>query len=110
MPHKLHFYFISVKIDNVKVTSKKSINVLGVIFDCKLNWSTFCINKAKKKLYALRLLKKFFSQEQMRLLLDSQFYSVLFYNSVIWLTPELNAPMKQNLLSISASALRICVL
>ena len=45
----------------------------------------------------------------MRVLLDSQFYSILYYNSVIWLTTELSAPMKQNLLSISANALRTCL-
>ena len=46
----------------------------------------------------------------MRVLLDSQFYSVLYYNSVIWLTPELNNSMKQSLLSISANALRTCLM
>ena len=45
----------------------------------------------------------------MRILLDSQFYSVLYYNAVIWLSPELNAQMRQNLLSISSNALRTCL-
>ena len=39
--------------------------------------------------------------EQMRALLDAHFYSILYYNAVIWL--------KQNLLSISANALRSCL-
>ena len=38
----------------------------------------------------------------------SYFYSVLYYNSVIWLTPEINAQMKQYLLSVSANALKGC--
>ena len=104
---------IHVKIEETIITSKKSMNVLGVIFDSKLNWNlqvASCINKAKKKLFALRLLKRFFAPEQMRILLDSQFYSVLYYNSVVWLTSDLNSPMKQNLLSISANALRSCVI
>ena len=46
----------------------------------------------------------------MRLLLDSNFYSVLYYNSVLWLTPGLSAVLKQSLLSISANALRSCML
>ena len=65
---------IKVKIDNETITSKKSMNVLGVVFDSKLNWNVQianCINKAKKKLFALRLLKKYFTPEQMRTLLDS---------------------------------------
>ena len=46
----------------------------------------------------------------MRTLLDSHFYSVLYYNSNIWLTPSLSPDMKQNLLLISATALRSCLM
>ena len=45
----------------------------------------------------------------MRTLLDSNFYSVLYYNSVTWLTPNIACDLKQNLLSISANALRNCL-
>ena len=45
----------------------------------------------------------------MRLLLDANFYSILYYNAVIWLTPSRSAESKQNLLSISATALRSCL-
>ena len=45
----------------------------------------------------------------MRTLLDSYFYSILYYNSEIWLTPAVNSVMKQALLSISAHALRSCL-
>ena len=41
--------------------------------------------------------------------IDSNFYSILYYNSCIWLTPDLSSDLKQNLLSIPANALRICV-
>ncbi len=54
---------ITIKISNTFVTSKKQINVLGVLFDSKLNWNSQAsqsIAKAKKSLYALRLLKKKF--------------------------------------------------
>ena len=46
----------------------------------------------------------------MRMLLDSNFYSILYYNAVLWLTPELSSVMKQALLSISANALRSCMM
>ena len=42
--------------------------------------------------------------------MDSNFYSVLYYNAVIWLTPNLKSELKQNLLSASASALRSCLM
>ena len=41
-------------------------------------------------------------------LLDSNFYSILYYNAVIWLTPEISAVMKQALISVSANAQRSC--
>ena len=53
---------------------------------------------------------KYFNPNEMRTLLDSKFYSILYYNAVIWLTPELNNSLKQSLLSISANALRSCVM
>ena len=103
---------VKIKLQNVEIESKKSMNVLGVIFDCKLNWqmhTAMAISKAKKSLYALRLIKRFFNNHEMRTLLDSHFYSTLYYNSVIWLTPSLNNDMKQKLISISANALRDCL-
>ena len=83
---------------NVVVTSAKSMNVLGVEFNSKLNWNihTACaISKAKKSLFALRLLRNYFSPTEMRTLLDTNFYSVLYCNAVIWLTPSLSSEMKQ---------------
>ena len=104
---------IQINILGVSITLTKSIHVLGVIFDSKLNWHTHvakAIAKAKRALFALRLLRKHFSNIEMRTLLDSHFYSVLYYNSNIWLTPSLSPDMKQNLLSISATALRSCLM
>ena len=104
---------ISIVLQNIRIESKKSMNVLGVIFDSKLNWSEHVANticKAKKSLYALRLLRKFFNDQEMRTLLDSYFYSILYYNAVLWLTPDLNCSLKQDLLSISPNALRSCMM
>ena len=104
---------VQLNILGVRVTSTKSINVLGVEFDSKLNWNTHvskAISKARKSLFALRLLKKHFKNNEMRTLLDSHFYSVLYYNANIWLTPNLSSDSKQNLLSISANALRSCLM
>ena len=39
----------------------------------------------------------------------SNFYSILYYNAVIWLTPSQSANTKQRLLSISANALTSCL-
>ena len=103
---------IEITLLGAKIKSMKSINVLGVVFDSKLNWQIHvakAISKAKKALYSLRLLKKFFNNCEMRVLLDAHFYSVLYYNASIWLTPSLSPDLKQSLLSVSANALRSCL-
>ena len=85
------------------------MNVLGVTFDCKLNWAeqvSESIGKARKALFGLKHLRKFFNFNEMRQLLDSYLYSVLYYNAEIWLTPDLSSTLKQSLLSMSALALR----
>ena len=104
---------IEITLLGVKINSLKSINVLGVVFDCKLNWQIHvakAISNAKKALYALRLLKKYFTNFEMRILLDAHFYSILYYNASIWLTPSLSSDLKQSLLSVSANALRSCLM
>ena len=104
---------IEITLLGVKIKSLKSINVLGVVFCCKLNWQIHiakAISKAKKALYALRLLKKYFANSEMRILLDTHFYSILYYNASIWLTPSLSSDLKQSLLSVSANVLRSCLM
>ena len=53
--------------------------------------------------------KGYFSASQMRMLLDSNFYSILDYNAVVWLTPNLKSESKHDLLSTSALTLRSCL-
>ena len=67
------------------------------------------IVKAKKALIAFRLIKRFFSISEMRTLLDANFYSILYYNAVIWLTSSLGSDLRQSLFSIMANALRTCL-
>ena len=42
------------------------------------------------------------------MLVTSNFYSVLYYNSEIWHLPTLKANLKKNLRSASANALKLC--
>ena len=54
-----------IVVNNVVVKSKISINVLGVTFDSKLNWSiqvAQSIMKAKRSLHAIKLIKIFFTE------------------------------------------------
>ena len=44
----------------------------------------------------------------MKQLLNSNFYSVLYYNCEIWLTPMMDPRSKRQLLADSAMALKLC--
>jgi hypothetical protein len=101
---------ISIVLQGQTISSKPTMNVLGVIFDSKLNWNAQVSNaimKANRSLYAIKLLTKYFDGPEIKMLLTSNFYSTLYYNSEIWLSNNLDNNSKQNLLSASAKALRL---
>ena len=102
---------LHLNVSGVIVLSKKSMNVLGVTFDCKLNWSEHVANtirKSNKSLRAIKLIAKYFDKESLKTILAANFYSILYYNSEIWLTDNLSKVSKNHLLSASALALSIC--
>ena len=53
------------------------------------------------------MIKKFFTHEEILVLLTSNFYSILFYNSEIWHLPKLKPELNQLLLAASAKALKV---
>ena len=88
------------------------MNVLSIIFDCKLNWIehvAHAIKKSNRLLCALRLLKRYLLPSEMKMLLTSNYYSSLYFNSEIQLSNNLKHELKQSLLSASACAIRTCV-
>ena len=54
------------------------------------------------------LIQNSFNETEHNNLLTVNFYSILYYNCYIWLIPSLKPQMKQQLLSASARALKIC--
>ena len=103
---------IEIQLNNSKIKSGKTINVLGVIFDQKLQWSEHvanCILKSSKALTAIRLIKKFFTTKELLQIVTSNVFSILYYNSEIWHLQSLKSNLKQKLLSISARAIKTCV-
>ena len=86
--------------------------MLGVQFDSKLSWNdqvNKAINKAKKTMHAINLVKKYFNSDELKGLLTSNYFSVLYYNSEIWNLPTLNIQLRKKLLSASANAIKICI-
>ena len=102
---------ITLVLNNQTLTSKPQMNVLGVSFDSKLNWQTHIsttIAKAKKSLNAIYLIKKYFNTDELRTIITSNYFSVLYYNSEIWHLPSLTLNTKKILMSASAAPLKLC--
>ena len=109
--YKLDTTPISILLNGQTITSNNKINVLGVIFDSKMQWTeqvAQTLNKANSALCAIRMINKYFNSKELLNLITSNFYSILFYNSEIWHLPSLNHNLKQKLLSLSAKAIKVC--
>jgi hypothetical protein len=57
----------------------------------------------------IRLIKKYFTRDELCTLLTTIFYSILYHNSDIGQIPTLNWNSKQQLIAASAKALRLCI-
>ena len=88
------------------MTGNRMITVLY-----RLTWSTQVartISKANRALNGLKLIRKYFSTNELISLVTSNFYSILYYNAEVWLLESLNVKLKKNLMSASGNALRMC--
>jgi hypothetical protein len=109
--HRLNLPLIKGKLFGTELSSKYTMNVLGIIFDSKLQWPEQVSNailKANHALFAIKLIKNYFTQQELCTLLTSNFYSLLYYNSEIWHIPLMNPLSKNHLLAASARALNLC--
>ena len=109
--HRNDTRMITLQINNIHIRLTPQINVLGVTFDPKMQWNeqiSKTIKKANKALLAIKLIKKHFNFSELKTLLTTNFYSILYYNSEIWHTPSLTPYLKKLPFSTSAKALMIC--
>ena len=101
---------IELAISGKIIKSKKSINVLGIVFNSQMKWNqqvAQAINKSKRALHGIKLIRKYLTKDESKMLLTSNFYSILYYNCEVWLSEGLNSRHKQQLLAASANALKI---
>ena len=78
--------------------------------DSKLQWTNQiaqAISKSKQALHGIKLIKKYLTKNETKMLLTSNFYSVLYYNCEIWLSNNIKFRQKRQLLAASANALRL---
>jgi hypothetical protein len=103
---------VSISVSGIDITSKSTINVLGVLFDSRMLWSHHVdriILKANKALNALKILRKFFNTSELIMLVTSNYFSILYYNSEVWQLPNLNQNSKHKLFVASSNALKVCL-
>jgi hypothetical protein len=103
---------INMTIGEHTVKSKRSMTILGIIFNENLTWSEHieqAIKNSKKILHAIWIIKNYFSPPEVKELLTSLFFSKLYYRSEIWHLPDLSIALKKSLKKCSANALKLCI-
>ena len=101
---------IVIRINDAEINSTNSMNVLGITFDSKLTWAKHVakqVAKSNKALQAIKMIRKFFNHTEILMLLTSNFFSILYYNSEVWHIPKLKPVLNQLLMSASANALKL---
>ena len=101
-----------IEVKGKFIISQNAMNVLGVIFDSKLQWAPqvlHCVSKSLKARNVIKLIQIFFNRDELLQLVTSNFYSILYYNSKIWHLPSLKSSLKSKLMSASARALKVCM-
>ena len=110
--HRKEKIIVDIDLDGHLIKSTETIKILGMTFDCHLNWDIQINNSVKnanKSLFALRVIKIFFTPNEMKDLLTSLYFSLLFYGSEVWHLPDLNFLQKKKLKNASANALKLCL-
>ena len=88
------------------------MNVLGITFDSTLKWNYHvdkAIKESNSKLYAIKMIKKYFSTDEIRNLLTALYYSKLYYGAEVWHLPGLALKLKKSIKLASANACKNCI-
>jgi hypothetical protein len=99
-----------IKVGNITIRSKPTMSVLGVIFDNRLTWDNHidkAILKSRSTLQAMKMVKKYFTCDELLKLITSNVYSRLYYASQVWLIPNLKEKMFKKLFSHSGKILKL---
>jgi hypothetical protein len=108
--HKSKDVSIEMELCKHKIKNRDNMNILGILFDKHLNWKDHinkAVTEANQRLFALKVIKRYFSNSELKSLLTSLFFSSLYYGSEIWHLPKLSAELKKKLKRTSANALKI---
>jgi len=100
----------TINFNGTLIKSKNEIKVLGVLFDTRLNWERQvenAITGAGRALQGVKLIRRFFTEEERKTLITSCVFSKLYYGAELWLTCALKERLWKRLYSFSGSALKV---
>ena len=87
------------------------MSVLGTFCDSKLSWRDSLlklINKTNSVLHCIKQIQYYFKLQELSQIISSNFYSILYKGLENCNIPSLNTELKQNLLTASGNALKMC--
>jgi len=102
---------LKIEVGNEDFSSKKEMNILGVIFDHNLTWSShikMAIKKTKSVIYGLKRLQSYLDTNELLNLVTSLGHSKLYYGSPVWLSRELHKINQKALLRASTDLIKSC--
>ena len=109
------FHTRDIKTETVMISGrnyeiKKTMKILGVIFDAKLTWHdhvNYAIQGANRAKQALSLISKYFTSQELLVLATAYFYGKLYYAAEIWLHSGIKACLKKHIWQSSSRMLQI---
>jgi len=99
-----------ISVNDVIIKSGSCMNVLGIKFDSRLDWSLQVeksINEARKAAQAIRMIRSHFQSHELLKLVTSYVYSRLYYAAQVWLLPTLKQNLQKRLYSQSGNSLKL---
>jgi hypothetical protein len=79
---------LQIEVDGAKIESKKSMRVLGLLFDDCLSWepqALECVKTCKRMKPALWKLKRRLTKTEFSQVITSHYYPRLYFSSEVWL-------------------------
>ena len=100
----------SITVGGNVISSTSEMNVLGIVFDNRLQWDRQIdktIRDTRRAAQALRTVRRYFSEDELLRLCTSLCFSKLYYASEVWLIPNLKESLFKKLYSQSGKCLKI---
>jgi hypothetical protein len=101
---------LTIRLQNTNIVTKSEMNVLGIYFDSRLKWASQvsnAIKKSSKALNAIKIIRRYFNTNELLKILTSNFFSILYYNSEVWMIKDLKLSLKNDLLAASSNAIKL---